>query len=47
MSTVLIVFEVKCELEEPTKVEEEVKIEEPAAKKFKRRNQEIYTATDE
>lgn len=44
-------IEVNSELEEPKKVEEEIKIEEndqqPAAKKFKRRNQEIYTATDE
>ncbi|KAL7050844.1 hypothetical protein ACKWTF_004244 [Chironomus riparius] len=40
-------IEVQSELEEPTKVEEKVNIEEPAAKKFKRRNQDLYAATDE
>lgn len=43
--------EVKCEFEKPKKVEEvknkEIEVQEPAVKKFKRRNQEIYTATDE
>lgn len=39
-------IEVKSELEEPTKIEE-IEIEAPAVKKFKRRNQEIYTEIDE